>query len=175
VTPEAQESESVMLEHLPIHPFTGLRALHVFPSGRVMWPVMGGADDADSGDTAADTGDDADDTATDDKPDDTSTGDDSGGEPPALIEERNNRKALETVLAEITGKSKSEIRRMLKKGTSETLAALKPTDDKPDERQTRTRSGVRPTRPTPGSFGPRRVRLLRRRSPTRRTPEPAAR
>lgn len=129
-----------MLEHLPIHPFTGLRALHVFPSGRVMWPVVGGAEDAD-GDAAADAGDRADDdaggTPADDKPDDakpdgTSTGDDTS-EPPALIEERNNRKALETVLAEVTGKSKSEIRRMLKKGTSETLAALKPADDKPDD------------------------------------------
>jgi hypothetical protein len=30
---------------LPIHPSTGVRALAVFPSGRVCWPVRGGSDD----------------------------------------------------------------------------------------------------------------------------------
>lgn len=28
---------------LPVHPFTGLRAIGVLPSGKVVWPVMGGS------------------------------------------------------------------------------------------------------------------------------------
>lgn len=35
-----------MTEHdLPVHPFTGLTAIGVLPSGRVVWPIKGGADD----------------------------------------------------------------------------------------------------------------------------------
>lgn len=30
---------------LPVHPFTGLQALAVLPSGRVVWPVLGGSED----------------------------------------------------------------------------------------------------------------------------------
>lgn len=30
---------------LPVHPFTGLTAIAVLPSGRVVWPVLGGASD----------------------------------------------------------------------------------------------------------------------------------
>ncbi|GIH26058.1 hypothetical protein Aph01nite_43680 [Acrocarpospora phusangensis] len=40
---------------LPVHPWTGLRALAVMPSGRVMWPVVGGSGDDDpEGDPEAD-------------------------------------------------------------------------------------------------------------------------
>lgn len=31
---------------LPIHPFTGLKAIAVLPSGRIVWPIMGGSEDA---------------------------------------------------------------------------------------------------------------------------------
>lgn len=42
---------------LPIHPYSGLRALAVLPSGRPVWPVMGGAvDDGGDGKTS-DNGD----------------------------------------------------------------------------------------------------------------------
>ena len=30
---------------LPVHPFTGLQAIAVLPSGRIVWPVLGGSDD----------------------------------------------------------------------------------------------------------------------------------
>ncbi|TDD54581.1 hypothetical protein E1286_05160 [Nonomuraea terrae] len=30
---------------LPVHPYTGLRAIAVLPSGRVVWPIMGGSGD----------------------------------------------------------------------------------------------------------------------------------
>ncbi|WP_017612109.1 hypothetical protein [Nocardiopsis salina] len=36
--------------HLPVHPATGLRALAVLPSGRIVWPVLGG-DGTGDGDT----------------------------------------------------------------------------------------------------------------------------
>lgn len=39
-----------MPEVMPVHPFTGLAALGVLPSGRVVWPVLGGAPDDDAGD-----------------------------------------------------------------------------------------------------------------------------
>ncbi|MEU8196345.1 hypothetical protein AB0C10_21415 [Microbispora amethystogenes] len=36
--------------YLPIHPFTGLRAIDVLPrSGRIVWPVLGGSGDGDGG------------------------------------------------------------------------------------------------------------------------------
>ncbi|MBO2461174.1 hypothetical protein [Actinomadura violacea] len=45
---------------LPIHDRTGLRAIGVLPSGRIVWPVMGGADDdtddQDGGQDDRDTG-----------------------------------------------------------------------------------------------------------------------
>ncbi|GAA0969791.1 hypothetical protein GCM10009555_017560 [Acrocarpospora macrocephala] len=39
---------------LPIHPRTGLQAIGVLPSGRVIWPVMGGSGEGDAG--GGDTG-----------------------------------------------------------------------------------------------------------------------
>jgi len=49
---------------LPVHPFTGLRAVGVLPSGRVVWPILGGAeDDGDNGDDGDDGDDDGDDGA----------------------------------------------------------------------------------------------------------------
>lgn len=33
------------MKDLPVHPFTGLTALDVLPSGRIVWPVRGGSDD----------------------------------------------------------------------------------------------------------------------------------
>jgi hypothetical protein len=54
-----------MPEVLPVHPFTGLTALGVLSSGRIVWPVLGGApgddgqgDDAGDGDGADGQGDD---------------------------------------------------------------------------------------------------------------------
>lgn len=47
-----------MPEVLPVHPFTGLSALGVLRSGRVVWPVLGGAPE-DGGDDGNDAGGDA--------------------------------------------------------------------------------------------------------------------
>jgi hypothetical protein len=43
------EGTSAMLDvaELPVHPFTGLTALGVLASGRIVWPVLGGAPDDD--------------------------------------------------------------------------------------------------------------------------------
>lgn len=46
-----------MPEEMPVHPFTGQRALGVLPSGRIVWPILGGAPgdgDDDDGDGAGD-------------------------------------------------------------------------------------------------------------------------
>ena len=64
---------------LPIHPFTGLSALAVLPSGRIVWPVMGG-DGTGDGDTG--NGDDGAGEGDDDQGDgdDTGNGDDGQGD-----------------------------------------------------------------------------------------------
>jgi hypothetical protein len=72
---------------LPIHPYTRLRALGLLPSGRIVWPVLGGADDGDDdadgdgegeedGDESDDEGDDEEHDDADTKPQDKSTKDD---------------------------------------------------------------------------------------------------
>ena len=51
-----------MAEEMPVHPVTGLLALGVMPSGRIVWPVLGAApgdddaDDVDAGDGDAGDG-----------------------------------------------------------------------------------------------------------------------
>lgn len=37
-------------ETLPVHPFTGVTAIAVLPSGRAVWPVLGGSGDGDADD-----------------------------------------------------------------------------------------------------------------------------
>jgi hypothetical protein len=64
-----------MLEDLPVHPFTRLTALGVLPSGRPVWPVLGGAPD-DQGDG----GDDDDLEETDDDGDAGDEGEDTDGD-----------------------------------------------------------------------------------------------
>lgn len=41
---------------LPVHPYSGLRALAVLPSGRPVWPVLGGNGEGGAGDGGAGTG-----------------------------------------------------------------------------------------------------------------------
>lgn len=104
------------MQHLPIHPsmrhpLTGepLRAVYVDKHGTPRYPIMGGSEDADA-DGAGDAASDAD--AANDAGD---SGDgDKDAENRMLIDERNGRKSAETLLAELTGKSKLEIRRLLK-------------------------------------------------------------
>jgi hypothetical protein len=73
----------------------------------------GGDDGGDSGEGDGKDGGDGDDAA--------------DAEPPALIEERNARKNAVTLLSELTGKSKGEIARALKKG-GDALTGLKPAE-----------------------------------------------
>jgi hypothetical protein len=106
-----------MPEEMPVHPFTGQRALGVLPSGRVVWPILGGApddgDDADNGqDGDAGTGD------GDGQGDGDATGSAQGGDGlgdkgrEALAKERQARrdaekarKAAERELADLKAKS----------------------------------------------------------------------
>lgn len=109
-----------------LHPLTGqpLQAVGVV-NGRTIWPIMGGdGTDADANDGASDDGatdgaEDSGDVA--DKADDTANR--------MLIDERTGRKAAESLLAELTGKSKSEIRRLLKDPTSAREAFAAKSDD----------------------------------------------
>lgn len=41
---------------LPIHPYTGLRAIGVLPSGRIIWPVAGGSGEGDGGGAGSGSG-----------------------------------------------------------------------------------------------------------------------
>ncbi|TQS30038.1 phage scaffolding protein [Microbispora sp. KK1-11] len=63
---------------LPVHPFTGLTAVGVLPSGKVVWPVLGGSGEGDdapeeqadeeTAEQETDDAADADETAEDEKP-----------------------------------------------------------------------------------------------------------
>lgn len=124
------------MHHLPIHPtllhpLTGqpLRAAGIV-GGRVVWPIMGASEDSD--DANDDNGD------ADDKGDADDAGGQSDAENKMLIDERNGRKAAETLLAEMTGKSKAEVRKLLRGGTDKAREALTPApkgdaDDKADQ------------------------------------------
>lgn len=90
---------------LPVHPYSGLTAIGVLPSGRPVWPVLGGApDDDDSGDGGQDDGGQDDDGS--------GSGDDGdglaeagkkalAGERKARREAERARKAAEAELAEL--------------------------------------------------------------------------
>lgn len=106
---------------LPVHPATGLRALGVLPSGRIIWPVLGG-DGTDDGDTNQ-TDEPADDVEQNDSEDD--GGLDGDGDPEGADQlgdpgkkalaaqkqkwktERDRRRELEKQLAE-AAKPKSD-------------------------------------------------------------------
>jgi hypothetical protein len=55
----------MMQEELPVHPFTGLRAVGIV-GGRPVWPIMGGAPDDDDDDLGLDVTNSADDTTDED-------------------------------------------------------------------------------------------------------------
>ncbi|WP_435107799.1 hypothetical protein [Nocardiopsis synnemataformans] len=118
-------------EALPVHPYTGLTALAVLPSGRIVWPVMGGdgTNDApgngDQGDQGNDQGDadsdDGDATSHDDN-DGQGDADDTDADPEGADQlgdagkkaldatkakwkaERDKRREVERQLAEATAK-----------------------------------------------------------------------
>jgi hypothetical protein len=121
------------MQHLPIHPLTGIQAIYVDKHGTPRYPIMGASEDGDAGDSGGDSGD-AGDTGGDDG-DDKEGNDATDASNRMLIDERNGRKSAETLLAELTGKSKSEIRRLLK-DPDKARDALKPArkgDDKGDK------------------------------------------
>lgn len=65
------------VEELPVHPYTRMRAIAVFPSGRVVWPVLGGSGEGEDDDSGEDDGGEED--AEED--DESGEGDDSGEKP----------------------------------------------------------------------------------------------
>lgn len=126
------------MKHLPIHPtllhpLTGLplQAVGVV-GGRTIWPIMGASEDSDAPDDSADSDQD------DDSDNDGADKDDTDNDARILIDERTHRKTAETLLAELTGKSKTEVRKLVRGGAQaarEALVAQKPTkgDDKGDK------------------------------------------
>ena len=69
-------------EHLPTHPRTGLHALGVLPSGRVVWPQMGGDGTGDGGDGQGGNADPGDGGDGDQNNDGGNQGQQGGQEPP---------------------------------------------------------------------------------------------
>lgn len=63
-TTQLHQSDELESSDLPVHPWTGQRAVGVLPSGRIVWPIRGGSepiddgDDGDDGDGDDDGGDD---------------------------------------------------------------------------------------------------------------------
>lgn len=126
-----------------LHPLTGepLRAAGIV-NGRVIWPIMGASEDSgDANDGGSDDGGDGDadkDSGTDDGDKDAGGDGDKDGDGDAagrmLIDERNGRKTAESLLAELTGKSKTEVRKLLRGGAAAAREALVPAkkDDKKD-------------------------------------------
>lgn len=113
------------MQHLPLHPLTGVRAVYIDKHGRPRFPIMGASDDGD-----ADTGS-GDDQSPDADADADADGGDSGDSDAdeanrMLIDERNGRKTAEALLAELTGKSKTEVRRLLRTGADKAREALLP-------------------------------------------------
>lgn len=128
------------MHNLPIHPsllhpLTGepLRAAGIV-NGRIIWPIMGASEDsADANDGGSDDGDADGDKDAGDAGGDKDAGDDGdkdkdGDDAAArmLIDERNGRKTAETLLAEMTGKSKTEVRKLLRGGADKAREALIP-------------------------------------------------
>jgi hypothetical protein len=81
-----------MAEELPVHPLTGLTALGVLPSGRIVWPVLGAASDEGDG-AEGDGGAEDDDDAGDGQDGDGQDGDGLGAKgKEALAKERKARR-----------------------------------------------------------------------------------
>jgi len=84
---------------LPVHPFTGLAAIGVLPSGRIVWPVLGGSGDEDDGQGDGQA-DDADGQGEADTGDAGDAGEDAGEEPtPAAGDRPVSRAELSRVIA----------------------------------------------------------------------------
>jgi hypothetical protein len=120
-----------MQEELPVHPFTGLTAIGVLPSGRIVWPILGGSgDDDDQDDSQQD-----DDTGQDDGQDDQDdSGQDDDGDADADQDDKplgpKGQKAYEAT------KAKLKAERARRQAAEAKLAEKdKPADDKPDLEQ----------------------------------------
>jgi hypothetical protein len=84
---------------LPVHPFTGLTAVGVLPSGKVVWPVMGGSGEGDD-----DPGEQADEETveqeTDNSADADETAEDEGKQDKPADEKPVSRAELRKVIAD---------------------------------------------------------------------------
>lgn len=122
-----------MTEELPVHPRTGLTALAVLDSGRIVWPALGGApDDQDEGqDDNADDDQDQDDDADEDA--------ENGDQDDDADEDQDDDKPLgpkgEKALAAIKAKLKAE--RTRRRAAEAKLAKPAEGDDKASTDQIR--------------------------------------
>lgn len=83
---------------LPVHPFTGLRAVGVLPSGKVVWPVLGGSGEGDDA-PVEEAEDEPVEQDTDDAADADETGDDEGKDTKPADEKPVSRSELAKVIA----------------------------------------------------------------------------
>lgn len=72
--------DDTMMNTLPVHPFTGLTAIGQLPSGRWVWPVLGGSGETDD-DPGEQTDDETPEQETDDSADADETAEDEKPEP----------------------------------------------------------------------------------------------
>lgn len=130
-------------EALPVHPFTGVTALAVLPSGRIVWPVLGGdgtapgpaGDGGDGGDADGGTGGgDATSDADADGDADGDDGQDDDADPEGADQLGDaGKKALDATKAK--WKAERDKRRALERQLAE--ATKKPDGDEPDPEQIR--------------------------------------
>ncbi len=123
---------SALIE-LPIHPFTGLTALGVLPSGRPVWPVLGGAPDEEQDEEETEQNDEEQDDDADDE-----NGDDDQEEQDGDEEDKPLGPKGEKALAAMKADLREERRR---RRAAE--AKLKSSDGKPDAEQAATAAANR--------------------------------
>lgn len=90
--------DDTMMNTLPVHPFTGLTAIGQLPSGRWVWPVLGGSGEGD--DTPEEQADEeTTEQETDDSADADETGEDDGKQDKPADEKPVSRSELAKVIA----------------------------------------------------------------------------
>lgn len=75
---------------LPVHPYTGMRAIGILPSGKVVWPVMGGSGEGEGGEGE----DGGEEEADDGRGDGDENGDGSGDDKPKEKEGKSEEKPV---------------------------------------------------------------------------------
>lgn len=129
-------------QELPVHPFTGVRAIGVLPSGRPVWPVLGGApeeDEDEEGDEGEAAGEDGQDEGQEEGEAEEESEGDADGEEAEEGKKPAKKKAEETVSrSELTKaiKARQDAKAQLREAKAE-LAKLKQENETSAEKAAR--------------------------------------